>query len=67
MGVAVEQPERDLVKRRLNLGDLGEDVDAVAVLLGHPLDATDLALDPGETGEQLVLGRGVAARGGGGR
>jgi hypothetical protein len=43
VGVVVEQAQRDLVERRLHSGDLGEDVDAVAVLVDHPLDAADLA------------------------
>ena len=45
-GVFVEQGEGDLVERRLGGGDLGEDVDAVALLLDHPLEAADLAGDP---------------------
>ena len=45
MGVSVEQPERDLVEGGLDRRDLGEDVDAVAVLLDHALDAAHLALD----------------------
>jgi hypothetical protein len=34
----------DLAERRLDRGDLGEDVDAVAVVGDHGLDAADLAL-----------------------
>jgi uncharacterized protein YxjI len=44
-GVIVEQAERDLVERGLDRADLREDVDAVAVVLDHPLHAADLALD----------------------
>src|SRR4051794_32782404 len=43
--VAVEQPQGDLVERRLDRADLGQHVDAVAILLDHPRDAADLALD----------------------
>src|SRR3954454_9786928 len=48
--VLVQQPQGDLVERRLGGLDLGEDVDAVALLLDHPRDAPDLPLDPGEPG-----------------
>src|SRR3954447_14009103 len=58
--VVVEEAERDLVERRLDGGDLSEDVDAVAVLVDHPLHAADLALDAAQALEELVLGRGVA-------
>src|SRR4051794_19842938 len=37
-GVAVEQAEGDLVERRLDCGDLGHHVGAVAVLLDHAAD-----------------------------
>ena len=63
--VIVEQPEGDLVEGGLHGGDLGEHVDAVAVVLDHALDAADLALDPGEAVEELRLGRRVAAGWGG--
>ena len=53
--------ERDLVERGLDRGDLGEDVDAVAVLVDHPLDAADLSLDAAQALGELVLRRGVAA------
>jgi len=43
--VIVEEPERDLVERGLHGRDLRQDVDAVAVVLDHALDAADLALD----------------------
>src|SRR5204863_6253969 len=64
--VIVQQPERDLVQRRLDGRDLGEDVDAIAVLLDHALDAADLALDAAQAGQELVLGGGIAASLGGG-
>jgi ABC-2 type transport system ATP-binding protein len=58
--VAVEQAERDLVKRRLHGVELGHDVDAVAILLDHLRDSPDLTLDPGQAVEQLLLACGVA-------
>jgi hypothetical protein len=60
-GVSVEKAESDLVKRCLGGADLGEDVDAVAVVLHHAGDAADLTLDSRETLEHLVLAGGVAA------
>ena len=53
--VVVEEAEGDLVEGGLGGLDLGEDVDAVAVLLHHPRDAADLALDAGEPLQQLLL------------
>src|SRR5687768_17183412 len=44
--VVLEQYGADLLQRRDDAGDLGEDVDAVGLLLDHPLHAADLALDP---------------------
>ena len=55
VGVVVEQAERDLVERRLHGGDLGEHVDAVAVLVDHPLDAADLAFDAAQALESWSL------------
>src|SRR5207244_7897314 len=43
--VLVEDPEGERFEGGVDGGDLGEDVDAVAVLLDHPLDAADLAFD----------------------
>src|SRR3954462_2525289 len=60
--VVVEQPQRDLVERGLDRGDLGQHIDAVAVLVDHALDAADLALDAAQALAELVLGGGVAAR-----
>src|ERR1700759_297246 len=54
-GVLVDQPERDLVERRLDRPDLGEDVDAVPLLLDHPRDPPHLPLDPREAFEESVL------------
>src|SRR5215217_2327500 len=60
--VAVQQAERDLVQRRLDGGDLGQDVDAVAVLVDHARDAADLTLDPGQALVELLFAGGVATR-----
>ena len=54
--VVVEQPERDLLEGSLDRADLGDHVDAVAVVLDHALDAADLALDALEPGGELLLG-----------
>ena len=62
-GVVVHEAERDLVERGLDRGDLRQDVDAVAVLLDHLLDAADLALDALEALLELLLGGRVPARG----
>ena len=46
MGVIVQQPERDLVQRRLGGADLGKDVDAIPIVLDHLLDPANLPFDP---------------------
>src|SRR6476620_6405538 len=46
--VVVEQAEREGLERLGRRGHLGEDVDAVLLLLDHPLDSADLPLDPTE-------------------
>ena len=53
--VLVEQPERHRLQRLGHRGDLGEDVDAVLLLLDHPLQAADLALDAAQALEVVVL------------
>src|SRR5690349_21936112 len=65
--VLVEQLQGDGLERAGRRGDLGEDVDAVRVLLDHPGQAADLALDATEPGEDCdlvvaVAGGGVAHR-----
>src|SRR5215813_15034362 len=50
-----EQPERDCLQRPGHRRDLGEHVDAVDVLLHHPLQPADLALDPAQTLEVGVF------------
>ena len=61
-GVAVQQTEGDLVERRLNGGDLGDHIDAVAIVFDHSLDASHLTFDPLQAVEELVFRSAVAAR-----
>jgi uncharacterized membrane protein YraQ (UPF0718 family)/YHS domain-containing protein len=63
VGVVVQEAEGDVVQRGLGGGDLGEDVDAVAVFFDHALDAADLPLDAVQSRQQLVFGGAVATRG----
>ena len=49
-----EQELLDLLHRALHGGELEEDVHAVLVLLDHPLDALDLALDAAEATQRLA-------------
>jgi hypothetical protein len=62
--VPIEESERDLVQRGLGGADLSEDVDAVPVVLHHPLDPADLTLDSRQSREHLLLGGGAAPGGG---
>jgi hypothetical protein len=48
LGVVLEQTQCDLVEGGLDRRDLGDDVDAVALLLDRPLDPAELALDPSQ-------------------
>src|SRR6266568_955120 len=50
-----EQLERDTLERRPGRVDLGEDVDAVAILPHHLLDPAHLALDAPESRLDLLL------------
>ncbi len=60
--MAVEDQEREAVERGRDGADLREDVDAVAVVVDHLLDAADLALDAVEALRQRLLVRVVAVR-----
>src|SRR5207249_8543898 len=50
LGVIGEQPEGDALEGGPGRVDLGQDVDAVAVLFDHLLDPSDLALDAAQPG-----------------
>ena len=60
--VGVEQAQADAVEGAAHGGDLGEDVDAVPLLLDHPRQAARLALDPAQPVEQRGPVGAVAAR-----
>src|SRR6185437_3552517 len=64
--VLVEDLERHRIECGRDGRDLGDDVDAVAVLFDHLLDASHLSLDPVQALDQRRLVRGVAIGGGGG-
>jgi hypothetical protein len=53
--VLVEQTDRDALERASDRGDLGEDVDAIRVVVDHPLEAADLALDPPQSRPYRLL------------
>src|SRR5215212_7284701 len=55
MRVPVEKLQRDLVECCLDRGDLRQDVDAVPLVVDHPLDAAHLPLDPVEALDQPLL------------
>src|SRR6266536_756289 len=50
--VVVEHLEGEIFESRVDGGNLGEDVDAVAIVLDHPLDPAHLPLDPVEPLDQ---------------
>ena len=58
--VILEELHRDALQRGRHGGDLREDVDAVALVLDHPLDAPHLTLDAVQALDQRVLLRDVA-------
>ena len=58
--VVLQQAEADGLKGLGGGGDLGEDVDAVDVLLNHAGDAPNLPLDAAQALEVVLLGSGVA-------
>src|SRR5437660_4277375 len=55
LGVISEQLKGDALEGGPGGADLGQDVDAVAVLFDHLLDTPDLALDPSEPGLDAPL------------
>ena len=60
--VVVEDLESEALERRVHRSDLREHVDAVAVVLDHPLDAAHLTLDPVEPANERFLVLGIAGR-----
>src|SRR6187401_969984 len=60
--VVIEDLEGEALERRVHGSDLREHVDAIAVVLDHPLDAAHLALDPVEPANQRFLVLGIAVR-----
>ena len=58
--VLIQQTQGHGLKRLGRGADLGQDVDAVLVLLDHPRDPPDLPLDAGQSLEMCVLGPAVA-------
>src|SRR5581483_1458549 len=55
----LEQADRHRLQSLRSRGDLGEDVNAVAVLFDHPLQAADLAFYPAQPLQVILLVRGV--------
>src|SRR5699024_955197 len=53
--VVVQEGEGDVLQSGGDGADLGEDVDAVGVLIDHAVDATGLSLDALESGEVAVF------------
>src|ERR687895_456153 len=58
--VVIEQAEGHLVERCLDGGDLGDHVDAVAVVFDHPLYTPHLPLNTAQAVQQWALPCGVA-------
>jgi hypothetical protein len=58
--VVFQQAQRHRLQRPRRRRHLGQDVDAVLVVLDHLLQAADLALDPAQPLEVPVLARGVS-------
>src|SRR5699024_10481079 len=53
--MVVQQAEGDVAQGRVRGTDLGEDVDAVLLLVDHPVNPADLALDALEPGLEAFL------------
>ena len=56
--VVLHETDRHALQRLVHGGDLGQDVDAVGVLVDQPLQPPDLALDasqPGQVGGLVVV------------
>src|SRR5690625_4687769 len=61
--VVLDQPEPDGLECAGDGGDLGEHVDAVDVLVDHPGNAADLALDAAHPAGVVLLGAAVSGHG----
>jgi hypothetical protein len=59
--VLVEQAQPDPLQGLGDRGDLGEHVDAVLVVLDHPLQPANLSFDPPQPVEMLFLGHRIAS------
>src|SRR4029450_9770777 len=57
--VPVQQVHGHALERLVHGADLGQHIDAVGVLVDQPLQPLDLALDPAQPGQDLVLVVGV--------
>src|ERR1700735_1426049 len=62
--MVLQQAERHRLQRPRHRGHLGEDVDAVLVVLDHPLQAAHLALDPAQPYQIVILAGGVSVHSG---
>src|SRR5436190_24649 len=58
-----EEPEGDPVERLVDGGDLGQQVDAVRLILDHPSQPAHLSLDPREPAKHRLLVVHVAGSG----
>jgi hypothetical protein len=58
LDMVLEEDDADLLRRGDDAADLREDVDAVGLLVHHPLQPPDLTLDPLEAVLQLLLALG---------
>ena len=55
VGVVGQDPQRDALERLVDGGHLGQHIDAIGLVLDHPPQPADLALDPGQTPQDRVL------------
>lgn len=55
LDVVLQEDQPDLINRRFDGSDLGQDVDAVGVLSNHARDSADLPFDASDTGPGAIL------------
>src|SRR5215210_6324126 len=60
--MALEDLKREALEGGCRGGDLREDVDAVTLVVNHPLDSAHLALDPVQALDERLLVRHVSVR-----